>query len=197
LIFYGVSYGGGLFTWIVKKLFDKGYLIGGLILDSPFISPYHQFKLWPDIMKSYDIIESKEKFDKFSKIAEDAAEMVKNKVKWSVEKGTECNILNQPSENGPYFNSKSKDFVANAYDLRKDAKKNHWSDLLHGKIPDDIMKFWLTEKAKETFNAQKLSLYMNPNVSNYVLFNHYGFNEFIDAFEYLFEKNINIILING
>jgi len=79
--------------------------------------------------------------------------MIKDKVKWTIAKGVLCTQLFDDPTMKAYIDPKTKDFVANGYDLRGDPKKNLWSSMLHGARNDDVTKFWETERSKKAFNA--------------------------------------------
>jgi len=152
LIFYGISYGSALFPWIAKYLFERGFTIAGVIMDSPFVSPYYTMQKWPEVVKSF-MPEGSKTYDHYVAISEHCAKMIKDKVKWTIAKGVLCTQLFDDPTMKAFIDPKTKDFVANGYDLRSDPKKNLWSSMLHGARNDDVTKFWETERSKKAFNA--------------------------------------------
>jgi len=59
LIFYGISHGSALLTWIAKFLSGKGFKIAGIIMDSPYFSPYHTFEKWHKVVTQAKAIPKK------------------------------------------------------------------------------------------------------------------------------------------
>jgi len=168
LIFYGISHGTALFPWIAKFLSEKGFKIAGVIMDSPFVSPYHMFQKWSEEVKKANAIpEGNKTYDHYSAIAETCAGLVKNKENWTLGLGIYCAQLWDDPTARPFINPETNDFVSNGYDLRMDPLKNRWTSRLHGEISEDVKNFWETENSKKTFNTLKEFKSFDENVNAY------------------------------
>jgi len=64
IILFGTSYGVSIFSNIGKYLKEQGYNVKALF-DSPWVDSISAAKLFPKIMKKYDIIEDNELFKKW------------------------------------------------------------------------------------------------------------------------------------
>lgn len=168
LIFYGISYGSTLLSWIARELYQKGFKVQGLILDSPYIAPYYQFKLWPVIMKKYNVVAKKSVFNKFAKIAAECTALVKSKKPWNLKNGIYCNDLYESPKMLPYLDPKTNDYVANGYDLRKDPNTNVFTKAMHGSYGLAEAKFWTVENGMKHFNGLKKTQMINRDVFAYV-----------------------------
>ena len=124
IIFYGISYGAGLFSYVARHLKKEGFKIKAILFDSPYIDPVATAKNFKTIMVEHEVCEG-EKLELWSQKADDCSNAILEAPdkKFTCIDGKNCDDLFNSL--GPYTDSSGK-FVATGYDLDPNPKTNYW-----------------------------------------------------------------------
>ena len=128
IIMYGISYGGGILSYVARSLRNKKFNIKGLLLDSPWAAPHLAAEDFRKIMLNYNIMkdtklkqmgkradECANSINKQYKMLYDRRDNIKNDFKFTTAMGQNCDDL---YNNSKHFIEDGK-LVANGYDLDK------------------------------------------------------------------------------
>ena len=124
IIFYGISYGAGIFSYVARHLKKEGFKIKAIFFDSPWIDPEATAKNFKKIMVEHKVCDE-EKLKLWSKKADECSNAILAAPgkKFTCKDGKNCDDLFNSL--GPYTDS-SGNFVANGYDLDPNPKTNYW-----------------------------------------------------------------------
>ena len=124
IIFYGISYGAGLFSYVARHLKEKEWKIKAILFDSPYIDPEAAARNFKKTMIEHKVC-TKKKLELWSKKADDCSNalLAAPDKKFTCIDGKNCDDLFNSL--GPYTDS-SGNFVATGYDLNPNPNTNYW-----------------------------------------------------------------------